>query len=206
MNRFRGESCKKGTETGEEGACMPRFGQFGEQVSVFRVVFLGQQVFETKAANDSDALGYGLLVTAGQWSMCWSLCPYESVTLNACSWRSLRTSGQRRRRQRGPSSKPSSIVAPRVLSCYFLEWPCSAERAGTDQLSSVVLIPKNSYWIRGLFFYLRLSSVQFTELRNCDRREPIKRQHNRCGGDGGAAEAVLLCGSVAQGGRISSFV
>ena len=27
--------------------------------------------------------------SAGLWSMCWSLCPYESVTPNACSWRSL---------------------------------------------------------------------------------------------------------------------
>jgi hypothetical protein len=34
-------------------------------------------------------LGYGLLVPAGLWSMCWSLCPHESVTPNACSWRSL---------------------------------------------------------------------------------------------------------------------
>ena len=51
-----------------------------------RVEFRGPQVFKTKDANDLDGLGYGLLVTAGQWSMCWSLCPYESVTPNACSW------------------------------------------------------------------------------------------------------------------------
>jgi hypothetical protein len=88
--QLRGESCKKGTETGEEGACMPRFCQFGEQVFVFRVVFIGPQVFKAKAANDSDKLGYGFLVTAGQWSMCLSLCPHESVApKNACSWRSL---------------------------------------------------------------------------------------------------------------------
>ncbi len=37
--------------------------------------------FKTKAVNDSDELGYVLL---GQWSI---LCPYESVTPNACSWR-----------------------------------------------------------------------------------------------------------------------
>ncbi len=53
------------------------------------MVFIGPQVFKTKDANDSDGLGYGLLVPAGQWSMSWSLCPYESVTPNACSWRSL---------------------------------------------------------------------------------------------------------------------
>ena len=68
---------------------MPRFWQFGEQEFVFRVVFIGPQVFKTKDANDSEGLGYGLLVPAGLWSMCWSLCPYESVTPNACSWRSL---------------------------------------------------------------------------------------------------------------------
>ena len=56
---------------------------------VFRVVFIGPQVFKTKDANDSEGLGYGLLVPAGLWSMCWSLCPYESVTPNACSCRSL---------------------------------------------------------------------------------------------------------------------
>ena len=89
MNHFRGETCKKGTETGEEGACVPRFWQFGEQEFVFRVVFIGPQVFKTKDANDSEGLGYGLLVPAGLWSMCWSLCPYESVTPNACSWWSL---------------------------------------------------------------------------------------------------------------------
>ena len=89
MNHFRGETCKKGTETGEEGACVPRFWQFGEQQFGFRVVFIGPQVFKTKDANDSEGLGYGLLVPAGLWSMCWSLCPYESVTPNACSWRSL---------------------------------------------------------------------------------------------------------------------
>ena len=89
MNHFRGETCKKGTETGEEGACVPRFWQFGEQEFVFRVVFIGPQVFKTKDANDSEGLGYGLLVPAGLWSMCWSLCPHESVTPNACSWRSL---------------------------------------------------------------------------------------------------------------------
>jgi hypothetical protein len=54
MNHFRGETCKKGTETCEEGACVPRFWQFGEQEFVFRVVFIGPQVFKTKAANDSD--------------------------------------------------------------------------------------------------------------------------------------------------------
>ena len=90
MNHFRGETCKKGTETGEEGACVPRFWQFGEQQFGFRVVFIGPQVFKTKDANDSEGLGYGLLVPAGLWSMCWSLCPHESVTPNACSWRSLR--------------------------------------------------------------------------------------------------------------------
>ena len=89
MNHFRGETCKKGRETGEEGACVPRFWQFGEQQFGFRVVFIGPQVFKTKDANDSEGLGYGLLVPAGLWSMCWSLCPYESVTPNACSWRSL---------------------------------------------------------------------------------------------------------------------
>jgi hypothetical protein len=89
MNHLRGETCKKGRETGEEGACVPRFWQFGEQQFGFRVVFIGPQVFKTKDANDSEGLGYGLLVTAGLWSMCWSLCPYESVTPNACSWRSL---------------------------------------------------------------------------------------------------------------------
>jgi hypothetical protein len=68
---------------------MPQFCQFGEQVFVFGVVFIGPQVFKTKAVNDSDELGYCLLVTAGQWSMCWILCLYESVTPNACSWRSL---------------------------------------------------------------------------------------------------------------------
>ena len=76
MNHFRGETCKKGRETGEEGACVPRFWQFGEQQFGFRVVFIGPQVFKTKDANDSEGLGYGLLVPAGQWSMCWSLCPY----------------------------------------------------------------------------------------------------------------------------------
>ena len=60
MNHFRGDSCKKGTETGEEGACMPRFRQFGEQQFGFRVVFIGPQVFKTKDANDSEGLGYGL--------------------------------------------------------------------------------------------------------------------------------------------------
>ena len=89
MNHLRGETCKKGRETGEEGACVPRFWQFGEQQFVSRVVFIGPQVFKTKDANDSEGLGYGLLVPAGLWSMCWSLCPYESVTQNACSWRSL---------------------------------------------------------------------------------------------------------------------
>ena len=89
MNHSRGETCKKGTETGEEGVCVPRFWQFGEQQFGFRVVFIGPQVFKTKDANDSEGLGYGLLVPAGLWSMCWSLCPYESVTPNACSWRSL---------------------------------------------------------------------------------------------------------------------
>ena len=89
MNHLRGETCKKGRETGEEGACVPRFWQFGEQQFGFRVVFIGPQVFKTKDANDSEGLGYGLLVPAGLWSMCWSLCPYESVTPNACSWRSL---------------------------------------------------------------------------------------------------------------------
>ncbi len=59
---------------------MPRFWQFGEQGFVFRVVFIGPQVFKTKDANDSEGLGYGLLVTVGLWSMCLSLCPYESVT------------------------------------------------------------------------------------------------------------------------------
>ena len=73
MNHFRGETCKKGTETGEEGACVPRFWQFGEQEFVFRVVFIGPQVFKTKDANDSEGLGHGLLVPAGQWSMCWRL-------------------------------------------------------------------------------------------------------------------------------------
>ena len=89
MNHLRGETCKKGRETGEEGACVPRFWQFGEQQFGFRVVFIGPQVFKTKDANDSEGLGYGLLVPAGLWSMCWSLCPYESVTPNACSWRSV---------------------------------------------------------------------------------------------------------------------
>ena len=90
MNHFRGgESCKKGTERGEDGACVPRFWQFGEQQFGFRVVFIGPQVFKTKDANDSEGLGYGLLVPAGLWSMCWSLCPYESVTPNACAWRSV---------------------------------------------------------------------------------------------------------------------
>ena len=60
MNHFRGETCKKGRETGEEGACVPRFWQFGEQEFVFRVVFIGPQVFKTKDANDSEGLGYGL--------------------------------------------------------------------------------------------------------------------------------------------------
>ncbi len=46
------------------------FCHFGERVFAFRVVFIGPQVFKTKAANDSDGLGYDLLVTAGQWSMC----------------------------------------------------------------------------------------------------------------------------------------
>ena len=54
MNHFRGESCKKGTDTGKEGACMPRFCQFGEQLFVFRVAFIGPQVFKTEAANDWD--------------------------------------------------------------------------------------------------------------------------------------------------------
>jgi hypothetical protein len=60
MNHFRGETCKKGRETGEERACVPRFWQFGEQEFVFRVVFIGPQVFKTKDANDSEGLGYGL--------------------------------------------------------------------------------------------------------------------------------------------------
>ncbi len=70
---------------------MPRFCQFGEQEFVFRVVFKARKFLKLnlKDANDSDGLGYGLLVTAGQWSMCWSLCSYESVTPIACSWRSL---------------------------------------------------------------------------------------------------------------------
>ncbi len=89
QGRISCETCKKGTETGEEGACVPRFGQFGEQQFGFRVVFIGPQVFKTKDANDSEGLGYGLLVPAGLWTMCWSLCPYESVTPNACSWRSV---------------------------------------------------------------------------------------------------------------------
>ncbi len=63
MNHFRGETCKKGTETGEEGVCVPRFWQFGEQQFGFRVVFIGPQVFKTKDANDSEGLGYGLLVS-----------------------------------------------------------------------------------------------------------------------------------------------
>ncbi len=60
MNHFRGETCKKGGETGEERACVPRFWQFGEQEFVFRAVFIGPQVFKTKDANDSEGLGYGL--------------------------------------------------------------------------------------------------------------------------------------------------
>ena len=60
MNHLRGETCKKGRETGEEGACVPRFWQLGEQEFVFRVVFIGPQVFKTKDANDSEGLGYGL--------------------------------------------------------------------------------------------------------------------------------------------------
>ena len=60
MNHLRGETCKKGRETGEEGACVPRFWQFGEQQFGFRVVFIGPQVFKTKDANDSEGLGYGL--------------------------------------------------------------------------------------------------------------------------------------------------
>ena len=43
---------------------MPRFWQFGEQEFVFRVVFIGPQVFKTKDANDSEGLGHGLLVPA----------------------------------------------------------------------------------------------------------------------------------------------
>jgi len=54
MNHFRGETCKKGRETGEEGACVPRFRRFGEQILVSREVFIGPQVFKTKDANDSD--------------------------------------------------------------------------------------------------------------------------------------------------------
>ncbi len=68
---------------------MPQFRPFGEQMFVSRVAFLSPNVFRAKSANDSDELGYGLLVIADQWSMCWSLCPYESVKPNACSWRSL---------------------------------------------------------------------------------------------------------------------
>ena len=68
---------------------MARFRRFGEQMFVFRVVFIGPQVFKTKDAYDSDELGYGLQVTAGQWSMCWSLCPYESVTPKPSSWGSM---------------------------------------------------------------------------------------------------------------------
>ncbi len=34
------------------------------------MVFIGPQVFKTKAANDSDELGYGLLVPASHGGQC----------------------------------------------------------------------------------------------------------------------------------------
>ncbi len=59
MNHWRGRSCKEGTETGLHDLIF----SFRAQMFVFRVVFIGPQVFKTKTANYSDGLGYGLLVT-----------------------------------------------------------------------------------------------------------------------------------------------
>ncbi len=95
-------------------AAVARFWQFGEQEFVFRVAFIGPHVFKTKDANDLDAFRYGLLVTAGQWSMCWSLCPYESVTPNACSWRSLQELEGWRYAQRRPSDPAAWVQSPRA--------------------------------------------------------------------------------------------
>ena len=92
MNHLRGETCKKGRETGEEGACVPRFWQFGEQQFGFRVVFIGPQVFKTKDANDSEGLGYGLLVPAKRRfkyflsrSMCIDICVTFRLTGSSCT-------------------------------------------------------------------------------------------------------------------------
>jgi hypothetical protein len=49
-----GGSGKDSAEIGEEGSFMARILQFGEQMLVSRLVFIGPQVFKTKVDNDSD--------------------------------------------------------------------------------------------------------------------------------------------------------
>ena len=63
-------------------SCMARFRRFGQQMCVPRVVFIGQQHFKTKAANDLNELGYGLLVTIGQLSSWMCLTVGVSVFTN----------------------------------------------------------------------------------------------------------------------------
>ncbi len=111
---------------------MPRFWQFGEQEFVFRVAFIVPQVFKTKDANDSEGLGYGLLGTAGQWSISWSLCPYESVTPNACSWRSMThilrpRRGNARAKQTGAGSHGEGQAPPDPVSQVGFASPSMAD-------------------------------------------------------------------------------
>jgi hypothetical protein len=58
----------------------------------------------------------------GQWSMCGSLCPYESVTPNPCSWGSLRVQPPL---HRIPASSPAPYGGPSAshpTAALPLEW------------------------------------------------------------------------------------
>ena len=97
----------------DHDSCMARFRRFGQRMFVSRVVFIGPQILKTKAANDSDGLLYGLLVTAGQCSL-----------LNVLESLSLRIGYSKRMLVAGTDWQYS------IRSSLGLYWDFSAGRQG----------------------------------------------------------------------------
>lgn len=53
-DHLKGGSVEESVEISKEWSCMARFRRFVEQMSVFREVFIGPQVFKTNPETDSE--------------------------------------------------------------------------------------------------------------------------------------------------------